>query len=95
MEKIMGMSKRNQQAQSVLDDRKRKPYSKPYLSKLGDLRTLTLGPSILGNADSACFGAWNVGSNADKCAGKSLKLPLINPLDNNTNNPSGIPTSQP
>jgi hypothetical protein len=36
----------------------RKLYSKPELVELGDLRTLTLGPSI-GVSDSPLEGAWN------------------------------------
>lgn len=34
------------------EDEKRKPYKKPYLEILGDLRTVTLGASI-GSGDSA------------------------------------------
>ncbi|HUH96919.1 MAG TPA: lasso RiPP family leader peptide-containing protein [Anaerolineales bacterium] len=37
---------------------KRKPYTKPTLRELGDLRTLTLGPSITSTGDS---GNYNTG----------------------------------
>ena len=71
----------------------RKPYFKPQLSALGDLRTLTLGPSLIGNTDSPLNGAY-------KTLG-SIKPSLVNglpvldlPTPGIPPN-SGNPTSQP
>ena len=37
----------------------RKKYKQPSLAFLGDLRSVTLGPSAMGNNDSGFSGAWN------------------------------------
>jgi len=71
----------------------RKPYFKPQLSALGDLRTLTLGPSLTGNTDSPRHGAYKtLGSIKPSIVNGipvlDLPTPGIPPI-------SGNPTSQP
>lgn len=71
----------------------RKPYSKPQLSALGDLRTFTLGPSLIGNTDSPLNGAYKTlgsikPSLVNGLPALDFPTPGIPPI-------SGNPTSQP
>jgi hypothetical protein len=70
----------------------RKMYCKPDLVELGDLRTLTLGPSI-GVSDSPADGAWNNG------LGQSLPQTVqdkLNSLSTQDATPTpGLPTTYP
>lgn len=45
-----------EQSREDSEKKSRKPYHKPLLEELGDLRTLTLGGSVISPGDSGGFG---------------------------------------